>query len=154
MGLTLLTTIQQHSIFKAMSISLIIFLVASHVTVLFLHSCNPASSICPWCVVLYDIHVWGVCMQVYIIKWRQTYCQTSSINRIKLKTKMFLVSSCSGLCQVKPIIESNYNWMINNLIAYYGATYIKRLTVYVQLVASEGGRWYSSCQTLLDRQGR
>ena len=54
---------------------------------------------------------------------------------------MFLVSSCSCLCPIQWSREwrcswssadrrcSNYIWVINNFIAYQGATYIRDLTV-------------------------
>ena len=60
---------------------------------------------------------------------------------------MFLVSSCSSLCPIhwSHVLSwewscrrssadrrcSNYIWMINNLIAHKGSTYIRDLTVYI-----------------------
>ena len=63
---------------------------------------------------------------------------------------MFLISSCSCLCLIhwSQVLNwewgcswssagrrcSNYIWVINNFVAYYGAPHIKGMTVYVFLI--------------------
>ena len=63
---------------------------------------------------------------------------------------MFLVSSCSCLCPIhwSQVLSrewrcswssadrrcSNYIWVINQFIAYWGATYIRDLTVYIRII--------------------
>ena len=94
-------------------------------------------------------------IHIYIVK---------SLIRVapNLKTHMFLVSSSSCLCPIywSQVLSwewrcswssadrrcSNYIWVINNLIAHKGATYIKDLTVYwifwVKLVSGVCGQWF------------
>ena len=73
------------------------------------------------------------------------YRETSNISGTKSQNKMFFISSCSCLCPIlwSQVLSrewrcswsnadrrcSNYIWVINNLIALEGASYIRCLTV-------------------------
>ena len=75
----------------------------------------------------------------------RTYRKISKIRRTKYQTQMFLVSSCSWLCPIQwsQVLSrewrcswssadrrcSNYIWVIDNCIAYQGASYIRDLMV-------------------------
>ena len=81
-----------------------------------------------------------------IIEFICNYCKISNISYTKSQTEMFLISSCSCLCPIhlSQLLRqewrcswssadrrcSNCIWVINNLIAYLGATYMRGLTVY------------------------
>ena len=74
-----------------------------------------------------------------------TYCKVSKIRRTKFQKLNVLASACSCLCTIywSQVLNgewryswssadrrcSNYIWVINNLIAYYSAFYIRYLTV-------------------------
>ena len=81
---------------------------------------------------------------------RTDYRQISNISHTKLQNIMFLVSPCSCLFTIycSQVLSwewrcswssadrrcSNYIWVINNLIAYEGAAYIRDLTVDIHYI--------------------
>ena len=101
---------------------------------------------------------WVLCFHV-------RYRQISDIRRTKYQNLNYLVSSCSCLCAIywSHVLSwvwrcswssaarrcSNYIWVINNLIAHKGVTYIRDLTAYEAvrdnmepLLLKQDNRWY------------
>ena len=81
------------------------------------------------------------------LKKRKRYLQTSNISSTKSSTLMFFISSFSCLCPIhySKVLSrewrcswssanrrcSNYIWVMNNLIAYKGMSYIRGLTIFI-----------------------
>ena len=79
------------------------------------------------------------------VMWPRKYRKTSNISAPNLKIQILLESACSGLCATywSQVLSgewrcswssadrqcSNCIWLINNWIAYKGASYIRDLTV-------------------------
>ena len=77
---------------------------------------------------------WRAWAEVTHYSGNNEYRQTSNISRTKFQNLMFFVSSCSCLCLIRwrTVLSQewrcsccNYIWMINNFIAYLGATYTR-----------------------------